>query len=74
MKAAVFSIDGMRCEACANSIKSLIEKQVGVRSVAVSFGERQARVLYDPQVLRQENLIETIQASGFRVVSTEPAE
>jgi copper chaperone CopZ len=68
MKTAVFKIEGMNCDACANTIKSLVEKEPGVRMVSVSFGEHQARVLYDPQSVGEERLVETIQKPGFRVV------
>ena len=31
MKTAIFKIEGMNCDACANTIKSLVEKEPGVR-------------------------------------------
>ena len=68
MKTAIFQIEGMNCDACANTIKCLVEKEPGVRMVAVSFGEREARVLYDPQAVGEERLVEAIQKPGFRVV------
>lgn len=70
MKTAVFKIEGMNCDACANTIKRLVEKEAGVQVASVSFNEGQARVLYDPQALGEEQLIETIQKPGFRVVRT----
>jgi copper chaperone len=51
----------MNCDACANTIKNLVEREPGVRMVSVSFNERQARVLYDPQAVKEEHLVETIQ-------------
>lgn len=68
MKTAIFKIEGMNCDGCANTIKSLVEKQPGVRTASVSFGDRQARVLYDPQSVDEEHLVATIQAPGFRAV------
>jgi copper chaperone len=70
MRTAVFKIEGMNCDACANTIKRLMEKEPGVLMASVSFSEGQARVLYDPQAVGAEHLIETIQKPGFRVVST----
>lgn len=69
MKTSIFKIEGMNCDACANTIKRLIEKQPGVRMASVSFGDRQARVLYDPQSVDEDRLIATIQEPGFRVVA-----
>ena len=68
MKTAIFMIDGMRCDGCANTIETLVGKEPGVRMVSVSFAERQARVLYDPKALSEERLIQAIQKPGFRVV------
>ena len=68
MKTAIFTIEGMRCEACASSIKNLVERAEGVRMASVSLGDRRARVLYDPRSVSEQRLVETIQEPGFRVV------
>jgi copper chaperone len=73
MKTTIFKIEGMNCDACANTIKSLVEKEPGVRMASVSFTERQARVLYDPQSIQEDRLVEAIQKPGFRVVGREAA-
>ena len=71
MKTAVFRIEGMNCDACANTIKNLVEKEPGVRMASVSFTDRQARVLYDPQAIQEDRLVAAIQKPGFRVVGRE---
>ncbi len=73
MKTIIFRIEGMNCDACANSIKSLVEKEPGVRMASVSFTERQARVLYDPQAIQDDRLVDVIRRPGFRVVGREAA-
>jgi copper chaperone len=73
MKTTIFKIEGMNCDACANTIKSLVEKEPGVRMASVSFTERHARVLYDPQAVREDHLVAVIQRPGFRVVGREAA-
>ena len=73
MKTAIFRIEGMNCDACANSIKSLVEREPGVRMASVSFSKRLARVLYDPQAVQEDRLVDVIQEPGFRVVSCEAA-
>lgn len=73
MKTALFQIEGMNCGACANTIKGLVEKEPGVRMASVSFSERQARVLYDPNTVQEGRLTEVIQGPGFRVVGCEVA-
>ena len=73
MKTAIFRIEGMNCDACANTIKNLVEKEPGVRKASVSFTDRQARVLYDPQAIQEDRLVAAIQKPGFRVVDREAA-
>ena len=68
MKTTVFKIEGMNCDACANTIKTRIEKEAGVQMAAVSYGERQAHVLYDPNSIEEEQLVNAIEKPGFRVV------
>ena len=71
MKTTIFRIEGMSCDGCANTVKSAIEKEPGVQTVSVSFAERQARVLYDPQAAGEDRLVAAIEKPGFRVVSRE---
>ena len=71
MKTTIFKIEGMNCDACADTIKSLVENEPGVRMASVSFNDRQARVLYDPKFVEEERLVDAIQKPGFRVVGRE---
>jgi copper chaperone CopZ len=71
MKTTVFRIEGMNCDACASTIKGLVEKEPGVRMASVSFSDRQARVMYDPNAIGEDRLIDVIQRPGFRVVARE---
>ena len=71
MKTTIFGIEGMNCDACANTIKTIVQNEPGVRMASVSFSDRQARVLYDPQVVQEGRLVEAIQKPGFRVTGRE---
>lgn len=71
MKTTIFKIESMNCDACANTIRNLVEKEPGVRMASVSFSDRLARVLYDPQAIAEERLVDAIQRPGFRVVGRE---
>jgi len=71
MKTTVFRIEGMNCDACANTIKTLVEKEPGVQMASVSYSDRKARVLFDPKSIEEEHLVNTIQKPGFRVVGRE---
>lgn len=68
MKTTIFKIEGMKCDGCAETIQTLIEKEPGVRMISVSFDERAARVLYEPQFVEESRLIDLIQKSGFCVI------
>jgi copper chaperone CopZ len=72
MKTATFTIEGMHCDGCASTIKTLIERQPGVQIATVSFAERQARVLYDPSAIDEGRLAAAIEKPGFRVAGPQP--
>ncbi|MBA7481508.1 hypothetical protein ES707_16982 [subsurface metagenome] len=73
MRTTIFKIEGMNCDGCAETIQILIERESGVRMTSVSFNERAARVLYDPQSVQESRLIDLIQKRGFRVISRHEA-
>jgi copper chaperone CopZ len=68
MRTATFKIDGMHCEACAESIKKRLAAIAGVRAAEVSFTDRTARVLYQPETLGEAQLVMVIEKPGYRVV------
>ena len=68
MKTATFRIDGMHCEACAESIKKRLAGTAGVRAAEVSFTDKTARVLYQPETLGEAQLVVVIERPGYRVV------
>jgi len=67
MKTALLKIDGMHCDGCAETIKSVIERQPGVRAAEVSYDRSQARILYDPEAIPEQRLVATVQKLGYRV-------
>ena len=69
MKTATLTIEGMHCDGCASTIKTLVERQPGVQMATVSFADRQARILYDPSAIDEARLVAAIEKPGFRVVA-----
>lgn len=61
-------VEGMRCESCAEMIRSRMATQPGVQTAEVSFDEGRARVLYDPQAIDEDLLVDAVQKLGYRVV------
>lgn len=68
MKTATFKIEGMRCDGCAFTVRTLVEKEPGVKGVSVSFKDGEARILYDPQATDEDRLAATIQKPGYQIV------
>jgi copper chaperone CopZ len=62
----------MHCNGCASTIKTLIERQPGVQMASVSFADRQARILYDPNTTDEPRLVAAIEKPGFRVAGSQP--
>lgn len=67
MHSVTLKVDGMHCDGCAATIQALVERIGGVRKVAVSFGNGEARVLYDPHSVDKAQLTAAIEKAGFRV-------
>lgn len=69
VKTATFKIDGMYCDGCARTIEALVLTEPGVRKATVSFKAQEARILFDPQALGEDQLAATIRKAGYAVVS-----
>ena len=67
MKTATLTIEGMHCDGCASTIKTLLHRQPGVQLATVSFADRLARILYDPNATDEDRLVAAIEKPGFRV-------
>ncbi|XP_006873804.1 PREDICTED: copper-transporting ATPase 1-like isoform X2 [Chrysochloris asiatica] len=61
----VFSIGGMTCNSCVQSIEGIISKKAGVKSVQVSLATSIGVVEYDPLLTSPETLREAIENVGF---------
>lgn len=59
-------IDGMSCGSCAAAVKVGLERLDGVREARVSFGEKRARVVYDPRQVTPRRMIAAIEDLGYR--------
>jgi len=68
MKTAIFTIEGMHCDGCAETIKALLGMESGVQAATVLFKGRNARVLYDPATTNENRLIAAIERGGYKAV------
>jgi len=61
-----FSIEGVKCEACANRLKNLVSEIEGVQSVAIFFDESRG-YLQSKTPIKQEQLDKQLDESGFEL-------
>ncbi len=59
------TIEGMHCDACAQRVQRVLEREAGVRAAEVSFGAGEARVDYDERVIRPARLEAAVAQAGY---------
>lgn len=62
---ATLSIEGMHCNACAQRVKGLLEREVGVHIADVSFKAGEARVEYEEGAVTTRRLEEIVERAGY---------
>ena len=67
MKSLILEIQGMHCDGCAETIKAVVTREPGVKSVAVTFKDGEGRILYDPAATSENRLVAAVGRLGFRV-------
>ena len=65
MKIAEFTIEGMHCAGCANTAAALLSRVEGVHKADVSYADKRARVLYDPEQATVANLHAAVGQAGY---------
>lgn len=69
MNNVTFKVEGMHCAGCASTIQMLLQRKPGVRRVSAYFDSGEARVLYDPAAVSQDELVAAIEKAGYRVTT-----
>lgn len=69
MNNVTFKVEGMHCSGCASTIQTLLQRQPGVRRVSAYFNTGEARILYDPAAISEDELAATIDNAGYRVTA-----
>ena len=63
----VLEITGMTCEHCARSVETIIQKNSGIESASVQFQEGKGKVVFNPEVVDADAIIDSINRSaGYR--------
>ncbi|PWB38633.1 MAG: heavy metal translocating P-type ATPase [Parcubacteria group bacterium] len=65
MSGNTYQIRGMHCASCASIIERKLQKQAGVKSVAVSYGTEKAQLDFDSQITDLTKLSAVIKPLGY---------
>ncbi|KAK7329353.1 hypothetical protein VNO77_23514 [Canavalia gladiata] len=63
--AGQFSIGGMTCAACVNSVEGILRKLPGVKRAVVALATSSGEVEYDPSIISKDDIVSAIEDSGF---------
>jgi copper chaperone len=62
-----FTVTGMTCGGCVNSVQNVLTALPGVHSVSVTLEPGQAHVVYDPDRIAPATLMQAVIDAGFGV-------
>ncbi|MEO7907228.1 MAG: heavy-metal-associated domain-containing protein, partial [Saprospiraceae bacterium] len=63
-----FKVVNMVCEGCAEKITSALSALPGVEKVKAMVFQKQVRVIYNPDIVKEEELKSTLSKNGFTVL------
>lgn len=67
MERTEFSVKGMTCDNCVNSVTQALKQVDGVKAAQVTLAEEKARVTFDANVATAEQLKEAVRQAGYEV-------
>ncbi len=68
----VLALEGMTCASCAMRIEKGLKKVPGVKDASVNFASEQATVTYDPVQTGIEQMVQKVEAVGYKAVPQAP--
>jgi copper chaperone CopZ len=69
-KKATIIIEGMHCNRCSAAIADGLEKLKGVVSADVLFTTGKAKVVYDPDAVKVDDMVKVVKGLGYTVKAT----
>src|SRR5216683_7105469 len=63
---ATLALEGMTCASCAMRIEKGLKKVPGVKDASVNFATEQATVTYDPSQTNVEQMVQKVEAVGYK--------
>ena len=67
MSSAVFNIGGMTCGNCVDMIRSSVGAINGVDNVKIDFDEKKVKVDFNPSMVQEKQIKDTITEMGYQV-------
>ena len=67
MKEVTFSVNGMTCMGCVNTVANMIRRQPGVEQVDVLLEPGAATVSFDEARITPEQLIQAVERVGYQM-------
>ncbi len=64
---ATLKITGMTCASCSTRIQKKLSKMEGIQEATVNLATEKANVVFDPNVVDLEKVMETVQSLGYGV-------
>ncbi len=61
-----FSVQGMSCEGCVESVTACLKKVLGVQSAQVSLAEKKAVIVADPVQVPDEKIVAAVKEAGYQ--------
>jgi copper chaperone len=68
-KKVTLMLDGMHCGHCAEAVANGLKKMKGVKSAEVVYTTSKGKVVYDPDVVKVDDLVKTVTDLGYSVKS-----
>jgi copper chaperone CopZ len=67
----IFTVEGMHCDACSNSIVTTLEKMEGVDGASADHKTGTAEAIYRPRIVDVDTLKAEIESLGYTVMGME---
>lgn len=68
-KKVTLMLDGMHCGHCAEAIANGLKKTKGVKSAEVVYTTSKGKIVYDPDIVKVDDLVKIVEGLGYAVKS-----
>ena len=64
----IIPVEGMTCVTCTIPVENSLKKLEGVQAAKASIPKKSVTVIYDPQQVQVERLVEAVNSTGYRAL------